>query len=88
MQATGLSEAAGLARFAYNWARDEWQRQSDAAKREPALPKPNAAALRRQLSARKRSDFPSMMEVTKNAAQMAIIHPGQAFDNFFAKRTR
>ena len=48
------------------------------------LPKPSEAALRRQLNAIKRDAFPWMLEVTKNAPQMAIIHLGQAFKNFFA----
>jgi putative transposase len=29
-----------------------------------------------------------MLEVTKNAPQMAIIQLGRAFENFFAKRAR
>jgi putative transposase len=88
MQATGLSKAAGVARFAYNWALGEWQRQYDLSKTDPALPKPSQAALRRQLNAVKRTAFPWMLEVTKNAPQMAIIQLGKAFDNFFNKLSR
>jgi putative transposase len=88
VQATCLARAVGVARFAYNWALDQWQQQYAAAKIDPALPKPNETALRRQLNAIKRNDFPWMLEVTKNAPQMAIIHLGQAFENFFAKRSR
>ena len=87
VQATCLAKAAGVARFSYNWALREWQQQYEAAKNNPALPKPNEAALRRKLNAIKRSAFPWMLEVTKNAPQMAIIHLGKAFDNFFARRT-
>jgi putative transposase len=83
VQATGLSKAAGVARFAYNWALDEWQRQYDLSKTDPALARPSQAALRRQLNAIKRSAFQWMLEVTKNAPQMATIQWGQAFDNFF-----
>jgi putative transposase len=83
VQATGLSRAAGVARFAYNWALGEWQRQYDLSKTDPALPRPNETALRRQLNAVKRSAFPWMLEVTKNAPQMAIIQLGHAFENFF-----
>jgi putative transposase len=82
VQATGLSKAAGVARFAYNWALGEWQRQYDLTKTDAALPRPNETALRRQLNAIKRSAFPWMLEVTKNAPQMAIIQLGRAFDNF------
>jgi putative transposase len=88
VQATGLSKAVGVARFAYNWALEEWQRQYELSKTNAALPKPNEAALRRQLNATKRSSFPWMLEVTKNAPQTAIMQLGQAFENFFAGRTR
>jgi len=54
----------------------------------PGLPKPNEAALRRQLNAIKRAQFPWMLEVTKCAPQMAIIQLGRAFQNFFEKRAR
>lgn len=88
VQATHLARAAGTARFAYNWALAEWQRQYETCKVAPALPKPNEAALRRQLNAVKRAQFPWMLEVTKNAPQMAIIQLGRAFQNFFEKRAR
>jgi len=86
VQASCLARAAGTARFAFNWALAEWQRQYEAWKADPALPKPNEAALRRQLNAIKRKQFPWMLEVTKNAPQMAIMQLGQAFENFFARR--
>lgn len=88
LQATYLARAAGTARFAYNWALAEWQRQYTAYKADPALPKPNEAALRRQLNAIKRQQFPWMLKVTKSAPQMAIIQLGRAFQNFFEKRAR
>jgi len=88
VQATYLARCAGTARFAYNWALDEWKRQYEACKLDPALPKPNEAALRRQLNAIKREMFPWMLEVTKNAPQMAIQQLGCAFENFFKGRAR
>jgi putative transposase len=88
VQATYLAKAAGVARFAYNWALAEWKRQFDAHKANPALPKPSQMALRRQLNAIKREQFPWMLDVTKCAPQMAIIQLGQAFANFFAGRAR
>ncbi|MCC2973230.1 transposase [Massilia sp. IC2-476] len=86
VQATYFARAAGVARFAYNWALDAWKNQYAACKADPALPKPGEAALRRQLNAIKRAQFPWMLEVTKNAPQMAIIQLGRAFENFFARR--
>ncbi|MEF3194304.1 MAG: helix-turn-helix domain-containing protein, partial [Halothiobacillaceae bacterium] len=50
-QATYFAKAAGTARFAYNWALAEWQKQYEAWKQDNSLPKPNEAALRRQLNA-------------------------------------
>lgn len=69
--------AGGVARFAYNWALTEWQRQYDNGE------KPSEAALRKLLNARKDSDFPWMREVTKNAPQQAIKNLGRAYANFF-----
>ena len=86
VQATYLARAAGTARFAYNWALAEWKRQYEACKLDPALPKPNETALRRQLNAIKREMFPWMLEVTKNAPQMAIQQLGCGFKNFFEGR--
>ena len=85
-QATYFARAAGAARFAYNWALAEWQRQYEAWKADNSLPKPSQAALRRQLNAIKCEQFPWMLEVTKCAPQMAIIQLGRAFQNFFSGR--
>ena len=87
-QATYLAKAAGTARFAYNWALAEWQSQYAAWKNDNSQPKPNQMLLRRQLNAVKREQFPWMLEVTKNAPQMAIIQLGQTFNNFFAGRAQ
>lgn len=87
-QATYFARAAGTARFAYNWALAEWTRQYEAWKADNSLSKPSQAGLRRQLNAIKREQFPWMLEVTKNAPQMAIIQLGEAFKNFFAGRAK
>lgn len=44
VQTTYLARAAGVARFAYNWALAEWQRQYVASQADPTL--------RRRLSSR------------------------------------
>ena len=85
-QASYCQKAAGVARFSYNWALGEWTVQYQACKLDETLPKPSQMALRRQLNAIKREQFPWMLEVTKNAPQMAIIQLGEAFKNFFAGR--
>lgn len=69
--------ACGVARFAYNWALAEWQRQYDTGER------PSEARLRRQLNACKSERYPWMREVTKCAPQHAIKNLGRAYANFF-----
>jgi putative transposase len=88
VQATYMAKAAGTARFAYNWALTEWQQQYEAWKLDHSRTKPTQAALRRQLNAMKRERFPWMLEVTKNAPQMAIMQLGDAFKNFFDGRAK
>lgn len=88
MQATYFAKSCGVARFAYNWALAEWQKQYEAHKKDPSQPKPTEGALRRLLNSIKREQFPWMLEVTKNAPQMAIIQLGKAFKNFFSGRAK
>jgi putative transposase len=79
-QAVYFARASGTARFAWNWARAEWKRQY----KEGG--KPSDAALRKKLNAIKREQFPWMFDVTKCAAQEAIIDLGAAFRRFFETR--
>jgi putative transposase len=87
-QATYFAKAAGTARFAYNWALAEWQTQYAVWKEDNTQSKPSQFSLRKQLNAIKREQFPWMLDVTKNAPQMAIIQLGIAFNNFFAGRAK
>jgi len=84
VQLTYFYKACGVARFAYNWALAEWQKQYEEHKKDPSQKKPSETALRRLLNSIKREQFPWMLEVTKNAPQMAIIQLGKAFKNFFS----
>ena len=95
-QATYFSKACGVARFAYNWALSEWQKQYEADKNyrdecqansitidENRLNKPSQGKLRKQLNAIKREKYPFMLEVTKCSPQLAIMQLGDAFKCFF-----
>lgn len=95
-QATYFAKACGVARFAYNWALNEWQHQYQADKTyrdhctannlpidDSQLNKPSQGKLRKQLNAIKREQYPFMLEVTKCSPQMAIIQLGDAFNRFF-----
>ena len=88
VQRTRFAQAAGTARFAWNWALSEWKRQYEAHRADPSVPLPDEAALRRRLNAAKRDRFPWMYEVTKCAPQEAVIDLGMAFRSFFEKRGR
>ena len=87
-QATYFARAAGTARFAYNWALAEWQRQYEAWKVDNSLPKPSAFRLNKRLNAVKHEQFPWMADVTKCAAQKAVLQLGDAFRNFWAGRAK
>ena len=82
-QANYFARACGVARFSYNWALEQWQKQYQAHKKDPSLPKPNEAALRRQINSIKKTEFPWMLEVSKCAVQYGIKNLGKAFQNFF-----
>jgi putative transposase len=75
-----FARAAGTARFTYNWALAEWQRQSEAGG------KPSALALRTQLNAIKKDQFPWVYDVTKCAVEGAFMDVAAAFKNFFEGR--
>ncbi|RYH25720.1 MAG: transposase, partial [Alcaligenaceae bacterium] len=87
-QATHMTRAAGVARFAYNWALAEWGKQYADHKADPTLPQPTEAYLRKKLNKLKRTEYPWMLEVTKCAPQEAIMALGKAFSNFFAGRAK
>lgn len=100
-QATYFSKACGVARFAYNWALTEWQKQYEQDKTyrdecikngieidKTKLNSPSQFKLRKQLNAIKHEQFPFMLEVTKCSPQEAIIQLGKAFDNFFKGRAK
>lgn len=66
-QATYFAKAAGTARFCFNWAVAEWQKQYEAGG------KPSALALRTQFNEIKKEQFPWVYEVTKCAVEGAFM---------------
>ena len=81
-------KACGVARFAYNWALEQWNKQYQAYKQDNSLPKPNEFDLRKQLNAIKQEQYPFLLEVTKCAPQQAIKNLGKAFTGFFKKQNK
>ena len=95
-QATYFKKACGVARFAYNWALAEWQKQyqENKAYRENCeqsnltidgsqLNLPSHGKINKLFNAIKREQFPFVMEVTKCAPQIAIQQLGDAYKRFF-----
>ncbi|OUV23304.1 MAG: hypothetical protein CBC55_01385 [Gammaproteobacteria bacterium TMED95] len=83
-QGTHLNMACGVARFAWNWGLDAWNRQYkiyvEAGK--PKELKPSGMSLKKQLNAVKKADFPWMYEVTKYASQQPFIFLQRAWNDF------
>ena len=79
-QATYFAKAAGTARFCFNWAVAEWQKQYEAGE------KPSALDLRTQFNEIKKDQFPWVYDVTKCAVEGAFMDVAAAFKNFFEGR--
>ena len=62
-QRTYMLRATGVARFAYNWALEQWGIQYRAWREDDTLPKPSQFSLRKQLNEIKKESFPWMLEV-------------------------
>ena len=83
-----LAQAAGVARFAYNWGLAEWERQYQLSLMDPGVPRPDWMTINKRLNAIKREQFPWMLKVTKCAPERALMELGRGYRNFFAKRAR
>src|SRR6266436_446602 len=81
-QAVYCAKAAGTARFVWNWALAEWNRQSEAGE------KPSAFKLKKQFNAIRREQYPWTWEVTKNASDQPFLDLGKAFSAFFEGKAR
>lgn len=82
IQEARFRQCVGAARFAYNWALAEWQRQFAEGG------KPNEAALRRQFNAIKPIEFPWILDLPKSVPQQAIKNVGRAYQRFFQKHSK
>lgn len=72
-----FKQACGIARFTWNWALEEWNRQYKSGL------KPKAFELKKSFNAIKKIEFPWMYDVTKYANQQPFIHLQTAFNRFF-----
>ena len=81
-QETLLNKSCGVARFAYNWALEEWCRQY----KEGG--KPTMYKIDKQFNAIKKEHFPFVLEVSKCCAQCSIHNLGKAFSSFLSKKSK
>jgi IS605 OrfB family transposase len=81
-QAQYFARAAGVARFVWNWALAEWNRQYEAGE------KPTKLKLKKHFNEIRREQFPWTWEVTKNASDQPFLDLGKAFAAFFEGRAR
>ncbi len=81
-QANYFARAAGVARFVWNWALAEWDRQYQAGE------KPTALKLKKQFNEIRREQFPWTWQVTKNASDQPFLDLSKAFTALFEGRAR
>ncbi|EFH83750.1 RNA-guided endonuclease InsQ/TnpB family protein [Ktedonobacter racemifer] len=72
-----FAKAAGTARFVWNWALAEWNRQYEAGER------PTALKLKKQFNKIRREQYPWTWEVTKNASDQPFLDLAKAWIAYF-----
>ena len=77
-----MAKACGVARFAWNWALAEWERQYKAGE------KPTAKALKLKWNSIKAREFPWVYDSPKDANQQPFANLDKAFRGFFKKTGR
>jgi len=77
-----FARAAGTARFVWNWALAEWDRQYQAGE------KPTALKLKKLFNEIRREQFPWTWDVTKNASDQPFLDLSKAFLAFFEGKAR
>ena len=77
-----FQRAAGVARFTWNWALAEWDRQYRAGE------KPTAFGLKKRFNAIKGEQFPWVYDSPRDANAQPFANLGKAFTRFFRKEAR
>lgn len=78
-------QAAGIARFVFNYGLEQWQKQYEASLVDPDVEKPSQFKLKQSFNAIKRERFPFVLNVSKSVCEGAFKDLGQAFVNFFRR---
>lgn len=79
-------QAAGVARFAFNWGLAEYNRRKDAGEKVKIVGK--GATLKQEFTALKSSQFPWLGEVTSYAYQGAFTDLQKAISNYFDRKKK
>src|SRR3972149_4378073 len=79
-QAIYFSRSCGTARFVWNWALAEWNKQYGEGK------KPNANMLKKHFNQAKYIDYPWMKEIHRDAHSQPFSNLNLAFNRFFKKK--
>lgn len=77
-QSEYFQRAAGTARFVWNWALAEWNRQYAAGQQ------PSAMAMKKQFNAIKYAEFPWLKDIHRDSHSQPFAHLGKAWSRFFA----
>lgn len=77
-----LKKSCGVARFTYNWALEEWQKEYKAGN------KPNYLSLKKKFNTIKKKDFPFVCEVSKCCSETSFFNLNASFRNFFNKNAK
>ena len=78
-----LRRSCGIARFAWNWALNQWRTKYAAGEKGMS-----GFSLVKEFNALKGSEFPWTLEVSKWAPQKSIQNLGDAFGKFFRKESK
>ena len=81
-QETLFKKSCGVARFAYNWALDQREKQYKAGG------KPTKGGIAKQLNSIKGTEFPWMYDVSKTVPQYALENLEIAYKGFFTKKSK
>lgn len=77
-----FASAAGCARFAWNWALAEWERQYAAGE------KPSGMKLKKEFNATKYEQFPWMKKIHRDAHSQPFANIDMAYRNYFRKTSK
>ena len=81
-QAACFERAAGIARFAWNWALAEWERQYQAGG------KPSQGTIRKKFTEVKHTEYPWVSEVPELVTSVAMQNVGKAYPKWFDDRKK